>query len=146
MTGQTGKIRNIFLVWLVWPFLTLGIYHLVWWYKINREAQEFDRTIVVSPGIAVVAISLGAFIIVPPFVSIYNTGERIGRMQSAAGMPASCNGVLGLVCSFIFGLHTLYYQNELNKIWAHLGSPAEGTVISLPERPSPDPQQSRPAA
>ena len=41
MTGQTGKIRNIWLVWLVWPILTLGIYHLVWWYKINREARDF---------------------------------------------------------------------------------------------------------
>ncbi|MDR0342036.1 MAG: DUF4234 domain-containing protein, partial [Nocardiopsaceae bacterium] len=35
MTGRAGKTRNVFLVWLVWPFITLGIYHLVWWYKIN---------------------------------------------------------------------------------------------------------------
>jgi Domain of unknown function (DUF4234) len=146
MTGQTGKTRNILLVWLVWPWLTLGIYHFVWWYKINREARDLDSAIDVDPAIAVVAITLGALIIVPPFVSIYNTGERIGKMQAAAGMPASCNGVLGLVCSFFFGLHALYYQNELNKIWTHLGSPAEGTVVTLPVQPSPDPQQSRPAA
>ncbi len=48
-----GKIRNIVLVWLVWPFLTLGIYHLVWWYKINREVRDVGADIEVSPGIAV---------------------------------------------------------------------------------------------
>jgi hypothetical protein len=134
MTGRMGKIRNIFLVWLVWPFITLGIYHFVWWYKINREAHDLDTDIEVSPGIAVVAITLGALIIVPPWVSIYKTGERIGRMQMAAGMPESCNPVLGLIASFVFGLHSLYYQSELNKIWDYLGGAPEGTVVALPER------------
>ncbi|MBV9095118.1 MAG: DUF4234 domain-containing protein, partial [Streptosporangiaceae bacterium] len=36
MEGRAGKTRNIFLVWLVWPLITLGIYSLVWYYKINR--------------------------------------------------------------------------------------------------------------
>jgi hypothetical protein len=127
-----GKTRNIFLVWLLWPILTLGIYHWVWWYKINREARDLNAGIDVSPGIAVLAITLGAFIIIPPFVSIYATGERIGRMQAAAGMQVSCNGVIGLVASFILGLHALYYQSELNKIWAHLGGAPEGSSVVLP--------------
>ncbi|MGO8957716.1 MAG: DUF4234 domain-containing protein [Streptosporangiaceae bacterium] len=137
MTGRMGKIRNIFLVWLVWPFLTLGIYHLVWWYKINREARDLNAGIEVSPGISVVAITLGAFIIVPPFVSIYRTGERIGCMQAAAGMQVSCNGVIGLIASFVFGLHALYYQYELNKIWVALGGAPEGTPVQLPGMPVP---------
>jgi hypothetical protein len=130
MTGQIGKTRNIFLVWLVWPILTLGIYHLVWWYKINREARDFAR-IEVSPAISVVAITLGVIIIVPPWVSIYRTGERIGRMQAAAGLPVSCYGIIGLIASFFLGLHTLYYQYELNKTWEAIGAP-EGTVVTLP--------------
>jgi hypothetical protein len=140
MVGRTGKIRNIFLVWLVWPFITLGIYPLVWWYKINREAQDLDADIEVTPAIAVVAITLGALIIVPPWVSIFKTGDRIGRMQAAAGVPSSCSGALGLLASFFLGLHALYYQNELNKIWAHLGSAPEGTVVTLPKRPSAGPE------
>ena len=51
--GAIGKHRNPFLVWLVWPLITLGIYHLVWWYKINREVRDFDQRIEVSPGLAV---------------------------------------------------------------------------------------------
>jgi hypothetical protein len=134
MSGQMGKTRNIVLVWLVWPFLTLGIYHLVWWYKINREVRDVGADIDMSPGIAVVAITLGALIIVPPFVSIYRTGERIGRVQTAAGMQVSCNGIIGLIASFVFGLHTLYYQNELNKIWVQLGGAPEGSPVVLPGR------------
>src|SRR5258708_25010431 len=88
MTGRMGKTRNIFLVWLVWPFITLGIYRIVWWYKINREARDLDERIIVSPGLAVLAIPLRAFIIVPPFVSGYKTGERSGPMQAAAGPGA----------------------------------------------------------
>jgi hypothetical protein len=137
MTGRMGKTRNIFLVWLVWPIITLGIYHLVWWFKINQEAGDLDPDIEVRPGIAVVAITVGALIIVPPWVSIFKTGERIATMQSAAGMAPTCSGALGLLASFFFGLHALYYQNELNKIWTYLGSAPEGTVVTLPGRGIP---------
>lgn len=132
MTGRMGKYRNIFLVWLVWPIITLGIYHLVWWYKINREARDLDSRIEVSPGISVVAISIGALIIVPPFVSIYRTGERVAQMQAAAGMRPTCSGLLGLIASFLLALHVLYYQNELNKVWAQLGGAPEDTTVTLP--------------
>jgi hypothetical protein len=134
MTGRTGKIRNIFAVWLLWPLITLGVYHVVWWYKVNREARDLSSEIEVEPWLSVLAITLGALIIVPPFVSIYNTGERIGRMQTIAGLPRTCNGLLGVIASFFFTLHVLYYQNELNKIWTHLGSAPEGTVVTLPSR------------
>ena len=45
-------------------------------------------------------------------------------MQEDAGMERSCNGWIGLVLSFFFSLHALYYQYELNRIWARLGEPA----------------------
>jgi Domain of unknown function (DUF4234) len=132
MTGRAGKTRNIWLVWLVWPFITLGIYHLVWWYKINREARDFDENIKVEPLLSLLALVPGAVIIIPPFVSVYRTGERIGQMQEDAGMGRSCNGWIGLVLSFFLSLHALYYQSELNHIWARLGEPEEGSLVALP--------------
>ena len=132
MTGRAGKTRNIWLTWFVWPFLTLGIYHLVWWYKINREARDFDENISVEPVLSLLAIAIGWIIIVPPFVSIYRTGERIAQMQEDAGMERSCNGWIGLVLSFFASLHSLYYQYELNRIWARLGHPEEGSLVALP--------------
>jgi hypothetical protein len=132
MTGRAGKTRNIWLVWLLWPLITLGIYHLVWWYKINHEARDFDENIKVEPVLSLLALVPGAVIIVPPFVSVYRTGERIGQMQEDAGMDRSCNGWLGLVASFFLSLHVLYYQSELNHIWARLGEPEEGSLVALP--------------
>ncbi|MCW2906631.1 MAG: hypothetical protein JWL68_1420 [Actinomycetia bacterium] len=132
MTGRAGKTRNIWLTWLVWPILTLGIYHLVWYYKINREARDFDEKIAVEPTLSLLAVLIGWIIIVPPFVSIYRSGERIAQMQEDAGMERSCNGWLGLVLSFFASLHSLYYQYELNRIWSRLGQPEEGSLVALP--------------
>jgi Domain of unknown function (DUF4234) len=132
MTGRAGKPRNIWLTWLVWPILTLGIYHFVWWYKINREARDFDEKIAVEPALSVLAITVGWIIIVPPYVSIYRTGERIAQMQEDAGMERTCNGWIGLLLSFLFSLHSLYYQSELNRIWSRLGDPQEGSLVALP--------------
>lgn len=129
MSAVAGKHRNIFLVWLVWPFITLGIYHLVWWYKVNREARDFG--IVVDPFISLLALLIGWIIIIPPFVSIYRTGQRIGAMQRAAGMAPTCSGVIGVILAFVFGLYSLYYQHELNRLWDHLGNPLEGSQVQL---------------
>jgi hypothetical protein len=131
MTGRAGKTRNIFLVWLVWPLITLGIYYFVWWYKINREARDLDQRIQVDPTMSLLAVLIGWIIIVPPFVSIYRTGERIAQMQEAAGLEPTCNPVIGLVGAFVLSLYTMYYQYELNRIWAHLGNPPEGSEVHL---------------
>jgi hypothetical protein len=132
MTGRAGKTRNIFLVWLVWPLITLGIYGLVWWYKINREARDFDSSIEVNPVLSLLAVMVGWIIIVPPYVSIYRTGNRIAQMQRRAGLEPTCNAWIGLILGFFFSLFSLYYQSELNKIWALYGNPEEGTQVPLP--------------
>ena len=132
MTGRVGKTRNIWLTWLIWPLITLGIYHLVWYYKINREARDFDENIDVKPGVSLLAVLIGWIIIIPPFVSIYRTGERIAQMQEDAGMERSCNGWIGLVLAFFASLYSLYYQYELNLIWVRLGNPEEGSLVALP--------------
>ncbi|NUP51702.1 MAG: DUF4234 domain-containing protein [Catenulispora sp.] len=131
MNGRVGKRRNIFLVWFVWPLITLGIYSFVWYYKVNREARDFDRRIEVRPGMALLAVLIGWIIIIPPFVSVYRTGGRIAAMQRAAGLPGSCNGWIGVVLMFVAGLQSLYYQHELNQIWSRYGNPPEGTVVPL---------------
>ena len=131
MEGRAGKTRNIFLVWFVWPLITLGIYFLVWYYKVNREARDLDSRIEVNPAMSVIAVSLGWIIIVPPFVSIYRTGERIAAMQRAAGLEPTCLPIVGLLLTFVLHLESLYYQYELNRIWAHYGNPPEGSRVKV---------------
>lgn len=125
--NQTFKRRNIVGVWLGLPLITLGIYHLVWYYKINNEARRYLGDDKISPGISLLAITLGAFLIIPPFVSIYKTGSRIARMQEKAGLDSRIEPVLGLLLAFVFGLHALYMQSHLNRIWdryLRTGAPA----------------------
>ncbi len=129
--GLTGKRRNPFLVWLVWPIITLGIYHLYWWYKINDEARRLDARIKVSPAVSVLALFPGFLILIPPFVTIYRTGTRIRSMQQAGGSTPSCIPILGLVLSFVFSLQALYYQVMLNELWAHYGNLAPDTSVPL---------------
>lgn len=131
MNGTAGKRRNIVLVWLVWPLITLGIYALVWYYKVNREARDFDSRTESNPLVSIIAITFGAIIIVPPFVSVWKTGSRVQQMQRAAGIEPSCSPVIGFILSFFFALHSLYYQAELNKVWEHYGTPEEGTQLTL---------------
>ena len=114
--SQQMKQRNGVLVWIVRPVLTLGIYHFVWYYKIHNEMLHFDPRQPIKPAESTLTILFGWIIIVPPFVSYFNTGNRIAGCQRAAGLPATANPWIGFVLLFIFGLTPLYYQWELNKV------------------------------
>jgi hypothetical protein len=129
--GLTGKHRNPFLVWLVWPLITFGIYQLYWWYKINDEARRLDPSIEVNPVMSLLAVFPGGIIIVPLFVTVYRTGDRIRSMQRAAGNPPDVLPILGLLLVFIFGLYALYYQISLNGIWATFGDQPENSSVSI---------------
>src|SRR6185437_15204630 len=88
------KRRNPLLVWLVWPLITLGIYHFVWYYKIHREMADYQpkRNIPVA-GPVLVLIFLG-WTIIAPFISYYNTGNRVRQAQRAAGLVPTCSPLL----------------------------------------------------
>ncbi|HET7013475.1 MAG TPA: DUF4234 domain-containing protein [Streptosporangiaceae bacterium] len=129
VTGLAGKSRGPVAVWLL-TLVTFGIYGLVWYYKINREARDMGAG--TSPGTSLLAITLGAFIIVPPFVSIYNTGDRIAASQRNAGIAPTCNPLVGLLLwVFVFSTGSIYYQAEMNKIWDYYGNPQEGSTVQV---------------
>ena len=115
----TVKIRNPFLVFL-WSLVTFGIYYFVWYYKINRELRD-AAGINVSPGVALLAVSIGWFVIVPPFVSWYRTFQRIVEAQRQAGITSEANPVMGfiffVIAVFFLPIEVIYAQDELNKVW-----------------------------
>ena len=129
--GLSGKHRNPVTALLVWPFITLGIYHLYWWYKINDEARRLNPAIDVNPLMSLLALFPGALIVVPPFVTIYRTGGRIRSMQEAAGTPPTVVPIIGLLLMFVFSTYSLYYQMSLNGIWAAYGDPPEDTPVPI---------------
>jgi hypothetical protein len=119
VAGTTVKNRNPFLVF-IWSIATFGIYYLVWYYKINRELRDAGR-VEVSPFVALLAVSIGWIVIVPPFVSWYRTFQRIAAAQRTAGTRGEANPILGfilyVIAVFLLPVEVIYAQDELNKLW-----------------------------
>jgi hypothetical protein len=129
--GMAMKRRNPVGVWLGLPLITFGIYSYVWYYKIHREMAEFDRRRVAPvAGPMLVLLFLG-WTVVAPLVSLYNTGNRIANAQRVAGLRPTCSAGIGLLLCFAFGLVSLYYQSELNKIVDAYGDAPAGSEIAL---------------
>jgi Domain of unknown function (DUF4234) len=117
--GTDVKTRNPFGVFVL-ALVTLGIYYFVWYYKVNRELRD-AANINTSPVMAVLAITIGWIIIVPPFISWYRTFKRIQQAQQAAHLSSEANPILGfilyVVALYFLPVELLYAQDELNKLW-----------------------------
>src|SRR4051794_34409390 len=105
------------------PWVTFFIYYFVWYYRINREMADLGRAkgtdeLGDSPGKSLLAITLGALIIVPAIISTYNTAKRIQIAQQATAVPTQLNGWLALVMYLLISpVFFAYEQSELNKAW-----------------------------
>ena len=96
--------------------VTLGIYWIVWWYKINNELNNLG--VQCNPTTAVLAITLGGFVVVPPFVSYYTTADRIRQAQERTNASERIIPVLALLLFVVVNIFALpYYQSQLNKAW-----------------------------
>src|SRR5262245_38718994 len=87
--GSTAKIRNIIAV-PVLSIITIGIYYLVWWYKINREMADLGRArgtdeLGDSPLKSLLAVFPGFLIIVPAFWTLVTTFQRVQKSQRLTG-------------------------------------------------------------
>lgn len=133
-TQATAKIRSPWAAALL-PFPTLGIYYLVWYYKINRELADLGRAranteeLGDSPGKSLLAITLGALLIVPALVSTYRTVKRIQAAQRLTGVEPQLNGWLALVMYLLIApVFWAYEQSELNKVWTRRLGPATASA------------------
>ena len=119
-TQAPVKVRNPWAVALL-PIVTLGIYHLVWWYRINRELRDYgyakEQNLGQNPTNSVLALFPGGLIIVPALIT-YWRGFR--RVQAASGLAGreQANGWIALILYLLlpFALWA-YIQVSLNEIW-----------------------------
>lgn len=127
--GVQVKLRRPWVAFLL-AIITFGIYYLYWYYVLNRDLNDYGRRLeqdenplAVRAGVALLAVSLGAFLIIPPFVSMFRTMRRIERAQRLGGVPDGerANPILGFVLFLIalifFPVEIPYAQHHVNKLW-----------------------------
>jgi Domain of unknown function (DUF4234) len=128
-TQSTAKIRSIFAPALL-PFITLGIYFFFWWYYINRELRDYGKAkgsteLGNSPGTSLLAVTLGALIVVPFLVSTWNTTKRVQAAQRLAGLEP-INGWIALILFLVLTpAYYAYLQSGLNQVWQRATAPAQ---------------------
>jgi hypothetical protein len=122
--GSTAKIRHPLGV-IGLTLITLGIYGVFWWYFINREMADLGRAngrtdLGEQPLWSVLAVTLGAFVIIPPFVSYWRTCKRVERAQNLVLGSNNFSPLLAFILIFIplLGLISTYLiQSNLNQVW-----------------------------
>ena len=123
-TQYEVKQRSLWAVALL-PFITLGIYNLVWWYKINRELRDYGQAkgtdLGQNPMNSLLAFFPGGLIVIPALVSLWRGTKRV---QAAAGVAGKepLNGWIALILYLLLAPALwAYIQSSLNTIWEQEG-------------------------
>lgn len=135
-TNEQGKHRSpIGILGLM--LITLGIYGIFWYYFVNKELAEIGKArgtdeLGDSPGTSVLAITLGAFIIVPPFVSIYGTWKRQEAAGKLLGRPEiGMNPFVGLFLMYFIVGYPIFQSAQNKVLEAQAQLPAGGSAAPL---------------
>ncbi len=120
-SSYQGKIRNPLGV-IGLSIITLGIYGIFWYFYVNKELAEIGKAhnsdeCGDSPGTSVLAVTLGALIIVPAFVSAYNFCKRLQAAERLSGAPQGMEpGLLFVLYVFISPVASYIAQSNMNKV------------------------------
>lgn len=140
-TEDEVKVRSPWAVALL-PFVTFGIYHLVWWYRINRELRDYGRAkgydLGQSPVSSLLALFPGGIILIPALVTYWRGVKRVQGASQVAGIEP-LNGWIALILYFLLapGLWA-YVQVSLNDVWRRDAEPLPG------QTPPPGPVDAMP--
>ncbi len=146
------KIRSPWAAALL-PLITLGIYHLVWWYRINRELRDYGRAkgydLGQNPTNSLLALFPGGLIVVPALVAYW---RGVKRVQGAARLGGNepVNGWIALILYLLLAPALwAYLQVSLNDLWRREAEalPGQEPPPSPPDQmPPPLPPEQQPPA
>jgi Domain of unknown function (DUF4234) len=148
------KIRSPWAAALL-PIVTLGIYHLVWWYRINRELRDLGRAkgydLGQEPTNSVLALFPGGLVIVPALVSYWQGTKRVQGAARLAGKDP-VNGWIALVLYLVLApAFWAYLQVSLNGVWRTEAEPGPGQPLppapaeTMPPRLPEQPERTSPS-
>ena len=128
-TEHEVKVRSPWAVALL-PIVTLGIYHFVWWYKINKELKAYGEAkgydLGQNPTNSLLALVPGFLIIVPPLVSYWRGTKRVQGASKITGREP-VNGWIVLVLYLLLAPGMWFYlQSSLNEVWEQEAEPLPG--------------------
>jgi len=141
--GQTYPKRSPLVV-LGLVLITLGIYGLYWFYKVNEEIQRYTGDQTISPSRSVLAVFPGLLLIVPPFIAYYNTANHIVRMQEQRGLASQISPALVVILGILIMIGmAAYVQEHLNRVWDSAAAGSTG-LQAPPRQPAGPPNQPPP--
>jgi uncharacterized protein DUF4234 len=128
-TEHEVKVRNPWAVALL-PIVTLGIYHLVWWYKINKELKAYGEAkgydLGQNPTNSLLALFPGGIVVIPALISYWNGTKRVQGAAKVGGKEP-VNGWIALILFLLISLGLwAYLQVSLNQIWEQEAEPLAG--------------------
>jgi hypothetical protein len=119
-SGDTVKVRNPWAVALL-PFVTFGIYHLVWWYRINKEMSAYGESLGYdlgrNPTNSVLALFPGGLIIVPALITYWRGTVRVQGTEALADREPINGWLVLLLWVIIQPAMWAYLQVSLNHVW-----------------------------
>jgi hypothetical protein len=135
-TEHEVKVRSPWAAALL-PIVTLGIYHLVWWYKINKELKAYGEAkgydLGQNPTNSLLALVPGFLIIVPPLVTYYRGTKRVQGASKIAGREP-VNGWIALILYLLLAPGMWFYlQSSLNEVWEQEAEALPGQAIPAPQ-------------
>jgi uncharacterized protein DUF4234 len=119
---KPAKIRSAVGV-AVLTVVTLAIYLAFWWYFVNREMADYGKRLGTaelgdSPGKSVLALTLGALVVVPAVWTTVTTFKRVQALQRLTGETQPINGWIGLILLLVISPALYgYMQSGLNSAW-----------------------------
>ena len=117
-------------------FITLGIYFVYWYYKVNDELRRFERDETISPARSLMAMIFGWIIIVPPFIAMYNTAKHVRTVEERLAIQPQLEPALVIVIMLFLTIgNGIYIQEHLNRIWDRAARAASPSLPGTPPSP-----------
>jgi hypothetical protein len=138
-TQDEVKVRSPWAAALL-PIVTLGIYHFVWWYRINRELRDYgyakEQDLGQNPTNSLLALIPGFLIIVPPLVTYWRGFHRVQKASELAGQERP-NGWIALILYLLIApAFWAYIQVTLNDVWRQDAEPGAGASAQAAPEPA----------
>jgi hypothetical protein len=112
-SNYSGKERNPLGV-IGLSLITLGIYGIFHYYYVNKELAEIgkargDAALGDNPMMSVIALVPGFILIVPPFISVWNTWKRQQHARQLFGVQEGIDQVPGFLLHLFIGVVGIWF-------------------------------------